>query len=157
MRVRKIILEEKELYDDTGWHTDDLPPRHSWIFAKTKPMRSGRIWRSANARGTHREYLLLVQCNPGKDQWKAWLICEVSKGRYSLVSRLEYHGNHPGLHVHSHCVRSGIEEGPSSIDNLVRIPDADEHHRRVNAWRENTFWELARSHFRIEYQPGSLI
>lgn len=34
---------------------------------------------------------------------------------------------------------------------------ATTHDRRVNAWRENTFWEQARRHFRIEHPQGPLL
>jgi hypothetical protein len=157
MRIRKIIAEDKVLSSDTQWRTDDLQPRHSYIFEKTKPTRAGWQWRSTTATGTAGEYVLLTQCNPRKEEWKAWLILKTPSGAASLVSRLEYHGSHPGLHVHADCNRGGIEEGASSIETRVRIPPADKPHRRINAWRENTFWELARQHYRIQFPTGSLL
>lgn len=158
MRIRKIIAEQKVLSSDTNWRTNDMQHRYSWIFEKTKPVRAGWKWRSATAAGTAgREYLFLTQCNPARDQWKAWLIFRTASGQSSLVSRLEYHGTQPGLHVHAHCERGGLEEGSSSIDHLARIPHADRPHRRKNAWREQTFWERARRHFRIEHPKGPLL
>lgn len=101
--------------------------------------------------------MFLTQCNPGKDNWMAWLILKTASGRPSLVSRLEYHGSHPGLHIHAHCERGGVEEGPTSIDNLARIPPVNRPHRRKLTWRENTFWEQARRHFRVEHPKGTLL
>lgn len=157
MRVRKILTEPKLLTADTDWQDSDLPPRHSCIFDKTKPMRAGWKWRSVAAKSDQSEYVFLSQCNPRKDEWKAWLIYKTANGNSSLVSRLEYHGSHPGLHIHAHCARGGLEEGPASIDDLPRIPIVAKLHRRVNAWRENTFWEQARRHFRINHPQGSLL
>jgi hypothetical protein len=157
MRIRKIIEETKILTADTNWKQEDLPPRYSVIFEKTKPMRSGWKWRSVLAKSGEVEYVFLTQCNPKKDEWKAWLIRKLANGKSSLVSRLEYHGTHPGLHAHAHCDRGGFEEGSSSIDGLARIPAADRRHRRINAWRENTFWEKARKHFRIDHPKGPLL
>jgi hypothetical protein len=159
MRIRRIISEPKVLESDTNWRTDDLQHRYSLIFDKTKPIRGGWQWRSVTASGTAgREYVFLTQCNPAKDNWKAWLIFKTPKGEPSLVSRLEYHGTHPGLHVHAHCERGGLEEGPSSIDGLDRIPPAHRPHRRNNiTWREHAFWEQARRHFRIEHPTGTLL
>ena len=157
MRIRKMVAEEKLLESDTQWREEDLPPRHSCIFDKTKPVRAGWKWRSTTVRGAQGEYVFLTQCNPRKDEWKAWLIYKTLTGNASLVSRLEYHGSHPGLHVHGHCARGGIEEGASSIDGLVRIPSANKTHRRVNTWREDAFWELARKHFRINFPQGTLL
>ncbi len=158
MRIRKIIAEPKVLESDTDWRVDDLQHRYSWIFEKTKPIRAGWKWRSATAIDkTKHEYLFLMQCNPIRDQWKAWLIFRMPSGQASLVSRFEYHGTHPGLHVHAHCERGGLEQGPSSIDHLARIPSVERRHRRKNTWREQTFWEQARLHFRIEHPKGTLL
>lgn len=158
MRLRKIIAEPKVLVSDTQWRTDDMQHRYSSIFEKTKPIRAGWKWRSVTATGeTGREYVFLTQCNPVKDQWKAWLIYRLPSGHASLISRLEDHGTHPGLHVHAHCERGGLEEGSASIDSLARIPPPERPHRRKHAWREQTFWEQARRHFRIEHPRGTLI
>lgn len=158
MRIRKIIGESKVLESDTNWRTDDMQHRYSWIFEKTKPIRAGWKWRSVTATGQlGHEYLFLTQCNPIRDQWKAWLIFRTPSGQASLVSRLEYHGTHPGLHVHADCERGGLEEGPSSIDHLARIPPAERPHRRKNTWREQIFWEQARLRFHIEHPKGTLL
>lgn len=159
MRIRQIIAERKVVGSDTNWRTDDMQHRHSWIFDKTKPIRGGWKWRAVTASSpTGGEYVFLTQCNPAKDQWKAWLIWKTPSGNASLISRLEYHGTHPGLHVHAHCQRGGLEEGPSSIDGLARVPPATGLHRRKNTtWREQTFWEQARRHFRIEHPKGPLL
>jgi hypothetical protein len=158
MRIRRALRERKILQSDTQWRTDDLQHRHSWIFDKTKPVRAGWKWRAATATGASgQEYAFLTQCNPNKDQWKAWLILRTSSGQASLITRLEYHGTHPGLRAHAHCERGGLEEGPSSIDGLIRIPKGDKRHRRTNVWRDHTFWEQARRHFRIEHPQGPLL
>jgi len=158
MRIRKIIIEPKALKSDTYWRTDDMQHRYSWIFEKTKPMRGGWKWRSATATSIDgREYLFLTQCNPMRDQWKARLILRMPSGQVSLVSRLEHHGTHPGLHAHAHCERGALEEGSSSIDHLGRFPTAEKPHRRRNTWREHTFWEKARQHFRIHDLKGPLV
>ena len=49
--------------------------------------------------------------------------------------------------------------GTSSLNKLVRIPKAepDNYHRRVQAWRPDSFWEHAMHTFRIEAKPGPLI
>jgi hypothetical protein len=157
MRIRKLVSEPKVLTSDTNWRSDDMQHRYSWILEKTEPVRAGWRWRSATAAGPGgREYLLLTQCNPIRDQWKAWLIFRTSSGQASLVSRLEYHGTHPGLHVHADCERGGFA-GPSSIDHLARIPPVNRRHRRKITWREQSFWDQARLHFRIKHPKGALL
>lgn len=74
----------------------------------------------------------------------------------AVVARFETHGSHPGVHGHAHCERGGIEVGASGLDNLVRCPPADHVHRRTNAWTESTFWDAARSFFRVRDDFGPL-
>lgn len=159
MRVRHIISERKQLQADTGWRTDDLTRRHAPIFPKTKPIRAGWKWRSAKVHGASGQFVLLAQCNPNRDNWKAILLKLDAEGSGSAVCRFEYHGSHPGLHAHGHCQRSGIEIGPSGLDDLVRAPKAGPatYHRRHNAWTENGFWETTKRFFRIRDQSGPLL
>lgn len=156
MRVRHIIEDRKALRSDSQWSTSDLRPKHAPIYSKTKPIRAGWKWRSARAESETAKYILIAECNPSRDNWKAVLIVEEDAG-HSVVARYEYHSSHPGLHAHAHCVRSGVETGTSGLDNLARFPSNDQPHRRTQAWTENTFWEAAKSFFRIEEPRGPLI
>lgn len=157
MRVRQLIAEKKFIQSETRWSTDDLPPRHAPIYQKTRPIRGGWKWRSAKAHNAEGVcYTLIVMCNPSKDNWKAMLVREADGGATSVVSRFEHHASHPGLHAHAHCQRSGIEIGPSSLDNLARVPDNHKPHRRVVAWTESTFWEASKRFFHIETNSGPL-
>ena len=148
------------MLSDTTWSSSDLPPKHSFIYPKTKPMRAGWQWRSAKARSANApqptDYVLLSECNPRRGNWKAALIVQTRDGP-SVVGRFEFHGDHPGLHAHSDCERSGLETGPTSFGNLSRFPDGGRFHRRTHFWTPVTFWEAAKRFFRIAEQKGSLI
>ena len=159
MRVRHIIIEKKELQSDSDWRVDDLTRKNAPIYSKTKPIPSGWKWRSAKATGESGEYVLLGLCNPNRDKWQAILMKLADDGGASAVGRFEHHGSHPGLHVHAHCQRSGIEQGAGSLNDLTRFPKSgsDSYHRRKNAWTERGFWEAAKRFFRIEEQKGSLL
>jgi hypothetical protein len=92
-------------------------------------------------------------CNASRDNWQAMLIL-YGQGGASTVGRYEYHGSHPGLHAHADCVRSGLELGAVSLDNLPRRPSARGFHRRMSAWTEATFWDAARRFFRVQERKG---
>lgn len=159
MRVRHLIREAKEQRTDTGWKSEDLPPKHAPLFPRTTPIRAGWRWRSASATGASGTYVLLAKCNPRRDNWQAILMTLVEEGAASAVARLEYHGSHPGLHAHGHCGRSGIESGPAGLDDLIRFPSAapGSYHRRNNAWTEGAFWECAKRFFRVREKKGALL
>jgi len=156
MKIRRIVADRKTVVSDTGWKDDDIPPRYSGVYEKTKPNRNGWRWRSVLAKSAAEEYIFLTQINEASDNWKAWLILKVG-GSASIVSRFEYHGSHPGIHVHSHCDLAGREVGPQLINNLVRVPEASSRHRRQQTFRASSFWETARQHFRIEFPKGDLL
>lgn len=155
MRVRHLISQPKYIDSETTWSTEDLRPRHAPIYPKTKPIRAGWTWRSARCVSVSEDYVLLAECNPSRDNWKAMLLLEATGG-WSAVGRFEFHGSHPGLHVHSDCDRSGLEPGPRSIDGLTRIPGAKAFHRRLGAWTEHSFWEAAKRFFHVEHRVGLL-
>lgn len=156
MRVRQILHERKSMLTDSGWKTSAIPPRESGIFPKSKPLGKGWKWRACQAHGFSGNYNCLVQCNPDKDNWKGWLVLGTDHGP-SIIARLEHHGSHPGLHVHSSCERSGIDCGGPSIGNLSRFPNSSSLHRRKNTWTENGFWEISKSFFRISENKGPLL
>jgi len=153
MRVRHLIQKVKVQHNDTGWMSNDMPPRHSPIYAKTRPIRGGWKWRAAHCSVDGTDFVLTALCNIKRDNWQAYLMIEAAAGA-SVVARFEYHGSHPGLHGHAHCERGGIEVGASGLDSLVRFPKAGALHRRTNAWTDHTFWEAARRFFRIKDGGG---
>jgi len=154
-RVRHAVMERKSILSDSGWRHDDLPHRASGIYPKARPIRAGWEWRSVVTGGSVCEHIFLCQINEGKDNWKAWLIAMLPDGA-SVLARYEYHGDHPGFHLHAHCERGGIETGPTSINGLVRIPRAPSG-GTVTTIRRDAFWERARRKFRIDFPAGTLM
>lgn len=155
MRVRHLIADRKIQSADTGWRTDDMPPRACPIYAKTRPIRAGWQWRSAPAESGTRKYLLVALANVNRGNWQSFLMLEVH-GAWSVVARFEYHASHPGSHLHSHCGRSGIEVGATGLDHLARAPAIGARHRRTAAYTPSTFWQAARTIFRIHDDLGPL-
>ena len=155
MRVRHLLERPKVQRTDSGWRSDDMPPRACPIFAKGRPSRAGWQWRSVKAEADGEEYYLVALANTRRGDWKSMLIRKGTAGA-SVVARFEYHSSHPGQHLHSDCARSGIEIGAVGLDNLARFPDAKSRHRRTAALTASTFWQEARRIFRIHDDLGPL-
>jgi hypothetical protein len=98
MRLRHIVSDKKIIMTETKWSTKDMPPKHATVYSKTKPIRAGWQWKSAKMEG----YILVAECNPRRNNWRAMLIVETDTGP-SVVARFEHHGSHPGLHAHGRC------------------------------------------------------
>lgn len=132
-----------------------MPPRACPIYSKTRPMRGGWQWRSATAESDDRTYTLVAMTNVNRGNWQAFLLVDAA-GESSVVARFEFHASHPGVHLHSHCGRSGIEVGASGLDKLARAPRVGQRHRRTAAFAPSTFWQAARDIFRIHDDLGPL-
>lgn len=150
MRVRKFVADRKVQIKTTDWRTEDIQPRHAPCFTKTHPIRGGWEWKSATLKSEDgsKEYVLLCKCHIQKDDWKSVLILKNADGS-SVVSRFEFHGDHPGLHVHANCENGGILNGPTGMSESSRIPNGDKFTRRKNAWTKITFWEASKRFFRV--------
>jgi hypothetical protein len=70
-----------------------------------------------------------------RDNWQATLILWTEAGA-SVVGRFEYHGSHPGLHVHADCERGGLgidqhrqshEAAPGAVVSQADV-GVDRHH-----------------------------
>ena len=160
MRTKSIILQKKSLLTDTGWRRDDIRPQFFPIFLKTRPVRSDWMWRSAEVHGAELVFVLFARANPKKDNWQSILILEIEPGIYTTVSRFEYHGAHPGLHVHSDCKKQPKSiKGPESLSELERIPSSGRFsfHRRIRDWSPNKFWEESKRFFRVDEIKGGLL
>ena len=123
MRVRHLIQQKTRQKTDTGWSSNDLPPRHAPIYSKIRPIRAGWKWRSATYDANGVKFILTALSNSRRDNWQSFLMVETTSG-VSVVARFEHHGSHPGLHGHGHCDRGGIEVGATGLDHLIRAPKA---------------------------------
>jgi hypothetical protein len=155
MRVRHLLAIPKQAGAETAWSETDMPPRWCPVYSKTRPSRAGWHWRSAHVSGDGEEFMMVAICNPRRGNWKSMLLLKATQG-YSVVARFEHHESHPGLHVHTHCQRSGIEVGAGGMDSLARIPAAGAPHRRTAALTLASFWRAAQSFYRVADDYGEL-
>lgn len=137
MDPRKIAAKPKTIKKTKEWNGDDLPPRWS-VFSKTRKTPPGWVWKGATLEAVdEKDLMVLVQANPQRDNWKAWLIVPHSR---SVILRLEQHGAAgEGLHTHSNCDDSGLTCGPESIDTAPHRLNS----RRNKPWTTESFWAFA--------------
>jgi len=151
MKTTQYILDVKTIESDTKWQTKDIPPKHYPIYKKSYPSRANWKWRSLKLKGNN-NYVLLLRCNPVKDNWQAVLML-ISASQSFPVNRYEYHGSHPGAHVHSTC--DNVEQ--TIMDNWIRIPKSGDIHRRSGKnYSELSFYSECVKLFRIKGAVGDL-
>lgn len=154
MVIKKLVSCVKEVASDTGWQSKAIVPKYCPVNKKTKPLGRGWEWRSCELWSGDTKFVLYAECNPMRSCWKSFLIITKTDGASSAVARLECHGSHPGLHVHSNCISKSLPDGGKSLDMEVRLPVAKDHHRRRLEWTRETFWATAKRAFKVvESQP----
>ena len=157
MRIRHLLKCPKVTSDDTGWKIGDMAPRFCPVYMRTRPMRSGWRWRSLRAERLGVRYIVVALCRSGRGTQQALLLKEAASQSWSLIARYEQHASHPGIHLHPHCERSGIEVGGSGFDGLARIPAVESHHRRTSNLTDELFWIRALKFFGVKPPEGQLL
>ena len=92
--------------------------------------------------------MVFVQVQEHRDDFKAWLALK-QDDTWRVLVRLEYHGSHPGLHVHDWCGEAQPPIGGRSIDAPIRRPGTAARHRRTEPYSRAAFWKLALDSFQV--------
>jgi len=101
---------------------------------------------------------LLIAYNASKEQFRATLAVEHDRDM-SVIASYEFHGTHPGWHMHSAC--GDIDKIPEGSLRGVwqkRLPPPRQKHRRVNFGisTDDSALDVAARFFRLHKKPGSL-
>ena len=73
----------------------------------------------------------MTALDAGTERFLAWL--SVRRGdEYAIIARYEFHGDHPGWHVHAQCgLVSGLTAAQVKPYGTRRLPTANRRHRRI--------------------------
>lgn len=128
--LKEVIRAEKQVTDWGTWNSGVRMPSGAFPLSKQRKFRVGAShrWRIAKFLCGATEYRLLVTYRPQLEDYRCYL------GRYKagdtcLVARFEYHGTHPGWHLHADCEGGKEVFGLSSVGH--RLPRVGQHHRNA--------------------------
>ena len=93
-------------------------------------------------------FIIFAQVQEGREDFKAFLAVD-REDAWQVLVRLEYHGNHPGLHVHDWCGAGEVSVGGKSFEAPNRRPRTGKRHRRTDVLSRASFWKLALNRFRV--------
>lgn len=150
--LREDLTVRKRLTKDTGWRSDDIPPRFS-VYPVSRPTGSRWEWRCLLLLSDDgRVYRLLIEVAPALGKWKAMLIKVPQDGPPVAIMRLE---DQPGkfgggLHIHAHCDQLDDLSGAKSVEMRYTLPDHRQHRRRRLAWTKALFCKASGSFFRTD-------
>ena len=92
--------------------------------------------------------MVFVQVQERRENFKACLAVEQGSDRRVLV-RMEFHGSHPGLHIHDWCGTDDPPIGGRSFEAPNRRPLGPSRHRQQMPPSLAGFWKLALDRFRV--------
>jgi hypothetical protein len=141
MRLKALIRAPKHSVDVGTWSLGKMPASAFPLSRSGKSMRLGGSWewRIVKFQSDGGRYRLLIAINLAKEQYHATLGCEYAKDM-KVLATYEFHGTHPGWHVHSACGDiSNVPIGRYTGEWKTRIPRGRGLHRRqdFNVTREN--------------------
>lgn len=162
LRGQQIRSADKVVTDWGKWETGGMPPA---AFPLSK--RRGRAyrlgssykWRVIQFHALGETCRLLIVYNAAKEQYRATLAVERDRDMIVIAS-LEFHGTHPGWHLHGACgdVNShtlGSLRGPLQ----KRFPAARATHRShdFKVTNDGVALDVAAKFFRLHKAEGELL
>jgi hypothetical protein len=160
MRARELILKSKRITKAGDWKSGARMPKTAFPLSPSRQFQLGPKWRwrvdVLECEGV--ECRLLTAFEPMKQTFVAWL-SYVRAGGYTLVARLEFHGDEPGWHCHSNCGPvSDIPIGVVKPMGTVRVPKARDFHRRTDYDMTDSD-ALAKSFkfYRVQAEAGTML
>jgi hypothetical protein len=120
MRLRDVVLSAKSEIDyGQSWKPGPMPKN---LFPLTKSgnrtlrFGSGYQWRLVTFTALSTSFRLLIAVSATKEQYYAHLGMVIA-GDTRMLGSLEFHGSHPGWHLHAGCddvllIPPGRYEGP---------------------------------------------
>ncbi|GGI21057.1 hypothetical protein [Oxalicibacterium faecigallinarum] len=116
------------------WSDKKMPKTgNGFPLSKSRVIRlgGGWHWRIMGLEAAGRECRLLIAFHSAKENYLAAL-GYVRGSDTEVIGVLEFHGTHPGWHIHG-CCKPGRPEnvGRMRYTEMVRLPDAKEYHRNT--------------------------
>jgi hypothetical protein len=141
------------MVDVGSWKTGKLQP-------KSFPLNSGGIpygprctWRVCRLSVGSNDLRLLVVIHKEKQNYLA-VLGEMVDSKLYILSSLESHATHPGLHCHAACDRTmPAFSGSMRYPGVVPRPYDRSRCRRQIVWTERAAWETAARFYRIREAP----
>lgn len=138
MHIRAFMRLPKSITKAGEWKCGALKPQQkmtktSFLLAPRRPFILGNDWhwRIDDLQCGPYAGRLLIAYHLGKGNYLGWLAVERVPGEWAVVACLEYHGDHPGWHVHTKndelknfatgCTRQRVSG--------IRIPRKGSYHR----------------------------
>ena len=161
MRLKDVIRADKTVTSWGKWQEGAKLPRSAFPLSKSKN-RTYRLpsyrWRVIEFEVGGQPFRLLVAYRVDKEQYRAVLAVDYGRDM-SVLAQYEFHGPHPGWHVHASCEH--IEEAPRGTMRHPwqrRIPRARARCRRIEFGisNDNQALNKAAEFFRLHKREGEL-
>jgi hypothetical protein len=153
MTLREFLGLQKSITKVGKWNDKKMPKTgNGFPLSKAKGLRVGGGWHWViiELEAGKAECRLLVAYHPTKENYLAVLGYVVGTDTH-VIAALEYHGTHPGWHIHGCCLTAKPGNvGRIHYPDMTRLPDGKGRHRKtVFGVNEFDALEPAVRHFRL--------
>lgn len=128
MKLKRIIASQKVITDEGIWKSGVKMPKSIFPLSKSHSFKVPQSfnWRLVCFECLGEKFRLLIYYRYDISSYSATLGHDVG-GDMLVMARLEFHGTHPGWHMHAVCDSTGRVPGRTGAD--IRFPDANSFHK----------------------------
>jgi hypothetical protein len=162
LRGQQIRSANKVVLDWGKWQTGGMP-QTAFPLSKRRGrayrLGSSYRWRVIQFSALEVTCRLLIVFNISKEQYRATLAFEQDRDM-SVIASLEFHGTHPGWHLHGACGEiAAIPLGSMRGVWQKRVPMPRMTHRRhdFRVTDDSTALDVAAKFFRLHKTEGGLL
>jgi hypothetical protein len=134
MTLREFLASQKSIKKIGKWSDKKMPKTgNGFPLSKARNFRlgSGWHWNIVEIEAGNLEWRLLVAYQPNKENYQA-VLGYVLGADMHVVASLEYHGTHPGWHIHGACrSANSADVGRLRYPDMRRLPDGKKYHRKT--------------------------
>jgi len=157
MNVRDIIRAEKEEITFGKWTDKKIQNKDFPLFSRYPLTRRWR-WQIIQFKACEKSFRILAAYHTSVPEFTS-ILAEDIKPHNRVLLRWEFHGSHPGWHIHGRCVPiNEIRKGVIKDTEEARIPTTHSFHRKKHLINpgfgidDTTATAIICRNFRIKYQ-----
>ena len=135
MRLKEILRAKKKDVSWTDWKFAPIP-RKEFPLSKQKKrvysLGSNYRWRVCRFSIENNKFRVLIAFRADLEKYFAWFGQEQADDML-VLARYEFHGSHPGWHIHAVCKKED-ELTPGRVNTPLhsRIPKSRSRHRNID-------------------------
>lgn len=161
MKIKDVVRAQKNVTDWGSWKPGPVP-RKEFPLSRVKNKRysigPSYRWRIISFEALSHSFRVWILFRPDLEKYQAHLGV-MRSGDMAVLASYEFHGTHPGWHVHAACGKENeVVPGRLARDCHRRIPSVGGWHRKTTfSVSEQNAVDIAAEVFGLYTEAGGLL